>query len=328
MAACSSYATAWFENGPEKEVQTYFTKYLADTIDSGIPGEPAELRLRVIFGRARERLAYDSCPLPEDRNVDSAGDFPFARNAVPPLAQDETSSDMPSPAGDELGNLRAILTNISRRNQPLIERLARMIDSMEQNENDPDRLAKLFSMDHLITRARRNSENLLVLAGEEPLRKWSEPVALTDIARAAASEIEQYSRVALAIQPGIMISGQAAADVVHLLAELIENATLFSPQNTQVRVTVMELSSSAVLVEVRDDGIGVSPNRLADMNWQLSHLPAAGERVRRQMGLYVVSCLAARHGIEVKFRSGTPQGLSALIWLPPGISSFTRIASS
>jgi hypothetical protein len=206
--------------------------------------------------------------------------------------------------------------SLSRRSVPLIERLSRMIDAMEQNEDDPDRLANLFSMDHLVTRMRRNSENLLVLAGEEPVRKWTDSVPLTDIARAAASEIEQYSRVALAVQPGIMISGQAAADVVHLLAELIENATLFSPQSTQVRVTVMELTSGGVLVEVRDDGVGVSPNRLADMNWRLDHPPVVDVSISRHMGLYAVSRLAARHGIRVKLRPGAPQGLSALVWLP------------
>jgi signal transduction histidine kinase len=233
------------------------------------------------------------------------------------------------------GSLNTMFISLSRRSVPLIDRLARMIDAMEQNEDDPDRLAKLFSMDHLVTRMRRNSENLLVLAGEEPVRKWTESVPLTDIARAAASEIEQYSRVALAVQPGIMISGQAAADVVHLLAELIENATLFSPQSTQVRVTVMELSSGGVLVEVRDDGVGVSPNRLADMNWRLDHPPMVDVSISRHMGLYAVARLAARHGIRVKLRPGAPQGLSALVWLPgtlakreaaPAASSHSRAA--
>jgi signal transduction histidine kinase len=214
------------------------------------------------------------------------------------------------------GSLNTMFISLSRRSVPLIERLARMIDVMEQSEDDPEQLGKLFSMDHLVTRMRRNSENLLVLAGEEPVRKWTDSVPLTDVARAAASEIEQYSRVALAVQPGIMISGQAAADVVHLLAELIENATLFSPQSTQVRVTVMELSSGGILVEVRDDGVGVSPNRLADMNWRLDHPPVVDVSISRHMGLYAVSRLAARHGIRVRLRPGTPQGLSALVWLP------------
>ncbi len=234
-------------------------------------------------------------------------------------AFDQVHAEAVRLAGNEAqlrGSLNAMFISLSRRSVPLIERLARMIDAMEQNEDDPDQLAKLFSMDHLVTRMRRNSENLLVLAGEEPVRKWTDSVPLTDVARAAASEIEQYSRVALAVQPGIMISGQAAADVVHLLAELIENATLFSPQSTQVRVTVMELSSGGVLVEVRDDGVGVSPSRLADMNWRLDHPPVVDVSISRHMGLYAVSRLAARHGIRVKLRPGTPQGLSALVWLP------------
>jgi signal transduction histidine kinase len=226
------------------------------------------------------------------------------------------------------GSLNAMFISLSRRSVPLIDRLSRMIDSMEQSEDDPDQLANLFSMDHLVTRMRRNSENLLVLAGEEPVRKWTDSVPLTDVARAAASEIEQYNRVALAVQPGIMISGQAAADVVHLLAELIENATLFSPQTTQVRVTVMELASGGILVEVRDDGVGVSPSRLADMNWRLDHPPVVNVSISRHMGLYAVSRLAARHGIRVKLRPGAPQGLSALVWLPGHLAKHEQITQA
>ncbi|HEY6492800.1 MAG TPA: nitrate- and nitrite sensing domain-containing protein, partial [Trebonia sp.] len=226
------------------------------------------------------------------------------------------------------GSLNAMFISLSRRSVPLIDRLSRMIDSMEQSEDDPDQLANLFSMDHLVTRMRRNSENLLVLAGEEPVRKWTDSVPLTDVARAASSEIEQYNRVALAVQPGIMISGQAAADVVHLLAELIENATLFSPQTTQVRVTVMELASGGVLVEVRDDGVGVSPSRLADMNWRLDNPPVVNVSISRHMGLYAVSRLAARHGIRVKLRPGAPQGLSALVWLPGHLAKREQITQA
>jgi anti-sigma regulatory factor (Ser/Thr protein kinase) len=238
-------------------------------------------------------------------------------------AFDQVHAEAVRLAGNEAqlrGSLNAMFISLSRRSVPLIERLSRMIDDMEQNEGDSDQLAKLFSMDHMITRMRRNSENLLVLAGEEPVRKWTESVPLTDISRAAAAEIEQYSRVALAVQPGIMVSGQAAADIVHLLAELIENATLFSPQTTQVRVTVMELNSGGVLIEVRDDGVGVSPLRLADMNWRLDHPPVVDVSISRHMGLYAVSRLAARHGIRVKLRPGTPQGLSALVWLPGNLA--------
>jgi signal transduction histidine kinase len=226
-------------------------------------------------------------------------------------------------AGNEAllrGNLNTMFISLSRRSVPLIERLARMIDSLEQNEDDPDRLANLFSMDHLVTRMRRNSENLLVLAGEEPVRKWSEPVPLADVARAATSEIEQYSRVVLNIQPGIAVSGQAAADVVHLLAEIIENATMFSPRDTPVYVSGQELTSGGVLIEVRDGGVGVSPPRLSEMNWRLDNPPLIDVSVSRHMGLFAVSRLAARHGIRVRLRPVSPQGLSALVWLPGNLT--------
>jgi len=226
-------------------------------------------------------------------------------------------------AGNEAmlrGSLNAMFISLSRRSVPLIERLARKIDSLEQNEDDPGRLSSLFSMDHLVTRMRRNSENLLVLAGEEPVRKWSDPVPLTDVARAATSEIEQYIRVALDIQSQVTVSGQAASDVVHLLAEIIENATRFSPRDTPVHVSGHECGSGGVLLEVRDNGVGLSAARLAEMNDRLDTPPEIDVSVSRHMGLFAVSRLATRHGIKVRLRSASPQGLSALVWLPGSLT--------
>jgi signal transduction histidine kinase len=213
-------------------------------------------------------------------------------------------------------SFNAMFVNLSRRSQSLIERLARMIEAMEQNEEDPDRLSGLFSMDHLVTRMRRNSENLLLLAGHEGARKWSESVPLADVARAATSEIEQYGRVALNIEPGIAVVGQAVSDVVHLLAELIENATLYSPKDTQVHVSAQEPSSGGLLIEIVDKGIGVSDTRLAEMNWRLDHPPVIDVSVSRHMGLFAVARLAERHKIRIRLRPAAPQGLSALVWLP------------
>ena len=225
-------------------------------------------------------------------------------------------------AGNEAmlrGSLSAMFISLSRRSVPLIERLARMIDSLEQNEDDPDRLSNLFSMDHLVTRMRRNSENLLLLAGHEGARKWSESVSLADVARAATSEIEQYNRVVLNVQPGVAVIGQAVSDVVHLLAELIENATLYSPKDTQVQVAAQELASGGVLIEITDKGIGVSEARLAEMNWRLDNPPRIDVSVSRHMGLFAVSRLAARHGVRVRLRAASPQGLTALVWLPDSV---------
>jgi signal transduction histidine kinase len=213
-------------------------------------------------------------------------------------------------------SFNAMFVNLSRRSQSLIERLARMIEALEQNEEDPDRLSGLFSMDHLVTRMRRNSENLLLLAGHEGARKWSESVPLADVARAATSEIEQYSRVVLNIEPGIAVVGQAVSDVVHLLAELIENATLYSPKDTQVQVSAQEPTSGGVLIEIVDKGIGVSDARLTEMNWRLDNPPVIDVSVSRHMGLFAVARLAERHKIRIRLRPATPQGLSALVWLP------------
>jgi signal transduction histidine kinase len=177
-------------------------------------------------------------------------------------AFDQVHSEAVRLAGNEAllrRSFNAMFVSLSRRSQSLIERLVRMIDSLEQNEEDPRRLSNLFAMDHLVTRMRRNSENLLLLAGHEGARKWSEPVPLTDVARAAISEIEQYNRVTLRIQPGVMVPGHAVSDVVHLLAELIENATVFSASDTQVLVAVQELGSGGVLIQVSDSGVGNEP---------------------------------------------------------------------
>ena len=246
-------------------------------------------------------------------------------------AFDQVHSEAVRLAGEQAllrSSFNAMFVNLSRRSQTLIERLARMIDTLEQNEDDPDRLGSLFSMDHLVTRMRRNSENLLLLAGHENPRKWSEAVPLADIARAATSEIEQYNRVTLNIPPGVSVIGQAVSDVVHLFAELIENATIFSPKDTHVQVAMQELSSGGVLIEIVDKGIGVSDARLADMNWRLDNPPTIDVSVSRHMGLFAVARLAERHRVRVRLRPAPPQGLSALVWLPDSVIDRTSAGST
>jgi signal transduction histidine kinase len=231
-------------------------------------------------------------------------------------------------AGNEAmlrASLNAMFVSLSRRSQTLIERLSRMIDTLELNEDDPDRLSSLFSMDHMITRMRRNSENLLVLAGHEGSRKRSDPVLLGDVARAATSEIEQYGRVVLNIQPGIEVTGQASTDIIHLLAELIENATLYSPRTTDVFVTAQELSTGGVLLEVADSGVGISESRLEQLNWRLENPPVVDVSVSRHMGLFAVSRLAARHGVAVRLRPSNPRGLVAMVWLPHTVAARSSI---
>jgi signal transduction histidine kinase len=237
-------------------------------------------------------------------------------------AFDQVHSEAVRLAGEQAqlrSSFNAMFVNLSRRSQTLIERLARMIDNLEQNEDDPDRLGSLFSMDHLVTRMRRNSENLLLLAGHDNPRKWSDAVPLADVARAAISEIEQYSRITLNIPPGISLVGHAVSDVVHLLAELIENATTFSSKDTQVLVATRELASGGVLIEIVDRGIGISDARLGEMNARLDDPPAIDVSVSRHMGLFAVARLAGRHQVRVRLRPAAAPGLSALVWLPDGL---------
>src|SRR6202161_2967627 len=214
------------------------------------------------------------------------------------------------------GNINAMFVNLSRRSQTLVERQIRLIDDLEQGEQDSDRLSNLFQMDHLATRMRRNSENLLVLAGHELSRRWSEPVALVNVLRAAVSEIEHYERVIPDMQPGISVRGQAVNDVVHLLSELAENATTFSPAETLVHVSGYTRNSGGVLLDITDQGVGMGAEEMAHANWRLDNPPVVDVAVSRRMGLFVVARLAARHGIRVRLRPATTGGLTALVWLP------------
>jgi signal transduction histidine kinase len=219
------------------------------------------------------------------------------------------------------GNVNAMFVNLSRRSQSLVERQIRLIDDLEQGEQDPDRLSSLFQMDHLATRMRRNSENLLVLAGHDATRRWNQPVALVDVLRAAVSEIEQYERVTLNVQPGIAVRGHAVNDVVHLLAELAENATSFSSAETPVVVAGHLLSSGGVLLDITDQGVGMGAEEMAHANWRLDNPPVVDVAVSRRMGLFVVARLAARHGIRVRLRPAAGGGLTALVWLPDEVIS-------
>ncbi|MFF5013752.1 ATP-binding protein [Streptomyces sp. NPDC001165] len=219
-------------------------------------------------------------------------------------------------------NANAMFINLSRRSQGLVMRQLSLISDLEESETDPDRLSSLFKLDHLATRMRRNCENLLVLAGEEPGRSWTRPVPVVDVLRAAASEVEQYERVELADVPSVEIAGRVVTDLVHLLAELLENATTFSSPHTRVKVTGHALPEGRVLIEIHDTGIGLFAEDLTEANELLAAPPVLDMSVARRMGLFVVGALSHRHGIRVQLRPSDTGGTTALVMLPVDAREF------
>ncbi|GHJ36241.1 nitrate- and nitrite sensing domain-containing protein [Streptomyces sp. TS71-3] len=219
------------------------------------------------------------------------------------------------------GNVNAIFANLSRRNESLIEGQLALISHLESNETDPDQLASLFRLDHLATRMRRNGENLLVLSGKEPGRRWDQPVPLVDVLRAASSEVEQYHRIELVGVSDAEIHGMAVTDLVHLLAELLENATAFSSPDARVRVTATRLPDSRVMIEIHDQGVGLASGDFVEINQRLAKPPAVDAAVSERMGLFVVGRLAERHGIRVQLRpSAEHAGTTSLVMLPDAIT--------
>ncbi|MEV0825620.1 sensor histidine kinase [Nonomuraea rubra] len=237
-------------------------------------------------------------------------------------AFDEVHREAVRLAGEESklrSNVNAMFVNLSRRSQTLVERQITLIDGLEQGEQDEQRLGNLFKLDHLATRMRRNSENLLVLAGQEPPRRWSQPVKLVDVARASLSEVENYERVVLEVPEGVSIAGQAVNDVIHLLAELIENALSFSPRETRVPVSGSRIDGGGIMLSISDSGIGMTAEELAQSNERLTDAPTVDVSVSRRMGLFVVARLAHRHGIRVQLRPHGSGGLTAMVLIPESL---------
>ncbi|MGW2152859.1 nitrate- and nitrite sensing domain-containing protein [Nonomuraea sp. NPDC001699] len=223
-------------------------------------------------------------------------------------------------AGEEAelrSNISSMFVNLSRRTQTLVERQISLIDGLEKGEQDGGRLSDLFKLDHLATRMRRNSENLLVLAGHEATRRRSQPAKLVDVVRAALSEVEGYERVQVKVHRATSVQGSAANDLVHLVAELVENAIQFSPSNSQVLVSSSLIEGGGALLSVSDSGISMTEEELAEANRRLAEPPVVDVSVSRRMGLFVVGRLALRHGIRVQLRKGEGAGLIAMVLLPP-----------
>jgi Nitrate and nitrite sensing len=216
-------------------------------------------------------------------------------------------------------NVNAMFVNLARRSQTLVERQLQLLDTLEAAETDPDQLANLFRLDHLATRMRRNDENLLVLAGSETARRWAQPVSLAAVALAAMAEIEQYARIRHDVASDVYVVGHAVSDIVHLLAELLENATSFSPPDSVVTVNgwAGQGGHEATIV-IEDRGMGMSETGVVEANSRVASPVPIDVASSERMGLVVVGHLAARHGVRVRLRAND-DGVVAHVTLPANL---------
>ncbi|MBP2321218.1 signal transduction histidine kinase [Kibdelosporangium banguiense] len=223
-------------------------------------------------------------------------------------------------------NVNSIFVNLSRRSQALVERQLNLIDRLEQDEQDPDQLASLFELDHLATRMRRNSESLLVLSGTGLSRQLTRPVPAADVVGAAVSEVEQYARIDVLSAPEVAVQGRAVNDLVHLIAELLDNATSFSEPEKKVNVRMAATRKKELAIQITDQGVGMSADEIESANRRLADPPDMDVSVTRRMGLYVVSRLAQRHNIQVRLRDNEDidGGLIARIIVPSSLIQSSR----
>jgi len=226
-------------------------------------------------------------------------------------------------------NINSIFVNLSRRSQTLIERLLSLIDRLEQDELDPEQLSNLFEVDHLVTRMRRNSESLLVLSGTGLSRQLSRPVPAADVVGAAISEVEHYARIEVASAPDVAVQGRAVSDLVHVIAELLDNATFFSPADQKVVVRMTMTRRNELAIQITDHGVGMSEDQIEAANERLAVPPDLDVAVTRRMGLYVVARLAKRHNITVRLRDNEDieGGLIARITVPVELVAPTNAPS-
>ncbi len=214
--------------------------------------------------------------------------------------------------------LRQVFVSLGRRNQSLLQRQLRLIDALEQKASSPAALADLFTLDHLTTRMRRHAESLTILSGAAAGRTWTEPVPVIDIIRAAVAEVEDYKRVTVFTMAEDAVTGPAVADMIHLLAELVENATMFSPSTSRVEVRA-ERVANGFAVEIDDRGLGIAPDQLAEINQQLAKPPDFDLANADRLGLFVAGRLAARHSVRVSLRPSPFGGTTAIVLMPGSI---------
>ncbi|NKZ04657.1 sensor histidine kinase [Actinomadura latina] len=238
-----------------------------------------------------------------------AESFDRAREAVLVAAEGEVAARR---------GISEVFVNLARRNQALLHRQLSLLDTMERRTEDPSELSDLFRLDHLATRMRRHAEGLVILAGKTAGRGWRRPVPLVDVVRGAVAEVEDYPRVRVQPLPRVALLGSAVADVIHLLAEVVENATTFSPPQSPVRVSG-QVVASGFAIEVEDRGLGMTEEGLRAANERLANPPEFDPSDSAQLGLFVVARLAQRHGITVTLRPSPYGGTTAIALIPASL---------
>ncbi|MDF5752030.1 sensor histidine kinase [Spongiactinospora sp. TRM90649] len=284
-------------------------------------------RLRTAAGElAHERLPRVVARLGRGEKVDVAAEAPplrFGDDQIGQVGQafndvQETAIRVAVEQAELRRSIREILLSLARRTQSLVHRQLALLDTMERRESDPGDLKDLFRVDHLATRMRRNAENLIVLSGASPARSWRRPVPMIDVVRGALAEVEDYTRVTVPPMGEVSLVGRAVGDVIHLLAELIENAVSYSPPYTIAEVHG-QIVANGYVIEIEDRGLGMSAADLQAANDRIDNPPEFDLRDTSRLGLFVVSRLAERHGIKVSLKGSPYGGTTAVILLPPDI---------
>lgn len=253
-----------------------------------------------------------------DHGSDEIGQVATAFNAAQRTAINATVRETETRQGT-----RTVFLNIAHRCQVIVHRQLTMLDEAERSLEDPGQLRVLFQLDHLATRSRRNAENLIILGDGQAGRQWRNPVALGELVRSAVAETEHYTRVDVVRVPDVLISGSAVADLIHLLAELMDNATSFSPPQSRVEAWA-NVVGRGVVIELEDQGLGMEPEQLDEMNTMLREPPDFGVMAlstEPRIGLFVVARLAARHGIKVTLRDSVYDGIRATVLIPTALTA-------
>ena len=276
--------------------------------------ETAEHRLPSVVQRLQDGeqvdLEAESAAPIEVRSRDEIGHLAEAFNSVHRVAV--------RVAGREAVLRRSVgdmFLNLARRSQSLIERQLEVIDELEVSGSAAEVRTGLGELDHLATRMRRNAENLIILSGSEPARRWRGPIELTEVVQAAVEEVKEHTRVELLPLDHVQLAGHAAADVMHLLAELIENAVTFSAPGTKALVAGQPLPAG-YLIEIEDQGLGMSDEQLVKVNQRLAKPPDIDFALAKMLGFFVVTQLASKHGVKVQLRHSWYGGITALVLVP------------